>query len=406
METPSTKILRNNQTDFSFIEQFKRRNDDGDFSPISIPADDVDFEIEFFANNGVRFKASRINGVYNYCEKVDDIRLRVYVPLFKCFLGNGWLYQKLWIKTPGNFWGGDIENICLPSYPGFWLWNGPSDDYKVSSEIDAVISGYFRGEDGFSPTIDVVESDGKVYLEITDANGTRQTSNLKGSGVGPEVLQQFGDRADAALSQKFVSEEFGRVNAVLFEQYTAVTLSRTPSAIEKGVPTQITLSWTTKFNGADLTPEKLSVKRGSAVLTEDVSLKTIKDTISDTQAYSIAAVLKGITKTATTSVGAYYPMYFGGDSEANGADLDFSGLAKQPIRATPAGQVTIALTAGQYLWLCVPEDMTIHGVGILNSFPVIMEEPVTVAVADKGNYKCYRSNLAMSEATDDTYIII
>lgn len=149
MQAPSTKILQNGRTDFSFIVRFKKRNEDGTFSAISIPPD-ADFEIHFFANNGVRFKATRINGKYNYCEKVDDSRLRVYIPLSRCFLGDGWLCQELWIRTPGGFWNGNTENVCLPSYPGFWLWNGPSDDSRLSADIDAVIGGAYHGKDGLS----------------------------------------------------------------------------------------------------------------------------------------------------------------------------------------------------------------------------------------------------------------
>ena len=81
METKAAKIRLNNQTDFSFIEQFQESDDNGNPVPAPVPEDSIDFEIEFFADNGVRFKVSRRNGIYDHCEKLDDNRLCVYVPL-------------------------------------------------------------------------------------------------------------------------------------------------------------------------------------------------------------------------------------------------------------------------------------------------------------------------------------
>lgn len=96
---------------------------------------------------------SRRNGIYDHCEKLDDNRLCVYVPLSKCFLGSGWLCQKLWISSPDAFWNNTARNICIPSCPGIWLWNGPSDDVKASAEIEAFIGTVYRGKDGVTPHI-------------------------------------------------------------------------------------------------------------------------------------------------------------------------------------------------------------------------------------------------------------
>ena len=126
METKAAKIRLNNQTDFSFIEQFQESDDNGNPVPAPVPEDSIDFEIEFFADNGVRFKVSRRNGIYDHCEKLDDNRLCVYVPLSKCFLGSGWLCQKLWISSPDAFWNNAARNICIPSVPGFGSGTDPA----------------------------------------------------------------------------------------------------------------------------------------------------------------------------------------------------------------------------------------------------------------------------------------
>lgn len=197
-----------------------------------------------------------------------------------------------------------------------------------------------------------------------------------------------------AASQADVDE----INQILFTQYTALTMSRTPASFEKGVETAVTLNWSTKFNNQEITPDSIEVKKGSTVLTTDKTLKTIGDNVSDTQAYSMTAVIKGITKTASVTVNAYYPMYFGASAKDALASADVLALTKQPIKSSPAGNVTVEVGANEYLWLCVPSTMTINSVKS-GGFDVPMAAPVTVAVDGKGDYKCYRSAGPFAEGT-------
>lgn len=197
-----------------------------------------------------------------------------------------------------------------------------------------------------------------------------------------------------AASQADVDE----INQILFTQYTALTMSRTPVSFEKGVETAVTLNWSTKFNNQEVTPDSIEVKKGSTVLTTDKTLKTIGDNISDTQAYSMTAVIKGIAKTASVTVNAYYPMYFGASANDALVSADVLALTKQPIKSSPAGNVTVEVGANEYLWLCVPSTMTINSVKS-GGFDVPMAAPVTVAVDGKGDYKCYRSAGPFAEGT-------
>lgn len=197
-----------------------------------------------------------------------------------------------------------------------------------------------------------------------------------------------------AASQADVDE----INQILFTQYTALTMSRTPASFEKGIETAVTLNWSTKFNNQEITPDSIEVKKGSTVLTTDKTLKTIGDNVSDTQAYSMTAVIKGITKTASVTVNAYYPMYFGASAKDALVSADVLALTKQPIKSSPAGNVTVEVGANEYLWLCVPSTMTINSVKS-GGFDVPMAAPVTVAVDGKGDYKCYRSAGPFAEGT-------
>lgn len=188
------------------------------------------------------------------------------------------------------------------------------------------------------------------------------------------------------------------INQILFTQYTALSMSRTPASFEKGVETNVTLNWSTKFNNQEIEPDSLEVKKGSEVLTSDKTLKTIGDSVTDTQAYSMTAVIKGITKTASVTVNAYYPMYFGASVNDVLTSAEVLAMTKQPIKSSPAGNVTIEVGANEYLWLCVPSTMSINSVKS-GGFDVPMAAPVTVAVDGKGDYKCYRSASPFAEGT-------
>lgn len=197
-----------------------------------------------------------------------------------------------------------------------------------------------------------------------------------------------------AASQKDVDD----INQILFTQYTALSMSRTPASFEKGVETEVTLNWSTKFNNQEIEPDSLEVKKGNEVLTSDKTLKTIKDSVTGTQAYSMTAVIKGITKTASVTVNAYYPMYFGASAKTALKSADILAMTKQPIKSSPAGNATVEVGANEYLWLCVPSTMSINSVKS-GGFDVPMAAPVTVAVDGKGGYKCYRSASPFAEGT-------
>lgn len=197
-----------------------------------------------------------------------------------------------------------------------------------------------------------------------------------------------------AASQKDVDD----INQILFTQYTALSMSRTPASFEKGVETEVTLNWSTKFNNQEIEPDSLEVKKGNEVLTSDKTLKTIKDSVTNTQAYSMTAVIKGITKTASVTVNAYYPMYFGASAKNALESADILAMTKQPIKSSPAGNATVEVGANEYLWLCVPSTMSINSVKS-GGFDVPMAAPATVAVDGKGDYKCYRSASPFAEGT-------
>lgn len=294
----------------------------------------------------------------------------------------------------------------------FWFYTQNSDPEDSGRVFSAVIS-WASTDNGKKFTVIRANGDVAEYEITIDESGSEVVptaltrlnhSNLFGAGTGAVLYDKAQTLQDAeklqarenigAASQADVDE----INQILFTQYTALTMSRTPASFEKGVETAVKLNWSTKFNNQEITPDSIEVKKGSTVLTTDKTLKTIGDNVSDTQAYSMTAVIKGITKTASVTVNAYYPMYFGASAKDALASADVLALTKQPIKSSPAGNVTVEVGANEYLWLCVPSTMTINSVKS-GGFDVPMAAPVTVAVDGKGGYKCYRSAGPFAEGT-------
>lgn len=179
---------------------------------------------------------------------------------------------------------------------------------------------------------------------------------------------------------------------VLYTQHSQVSLSVSPTIIEKGIPTNITARWSTKFNNKSTTPDSLQLKSGDTVLVGDKNVKTFTESISDTKPYSAVAVMKGVTKTAGVTISAYYPIYYGGSSKTALTSTDVLGFTKHSsIKSNPKGSYSFQVNSGQYAWICVPSGMVINKV-TSNGFGVPMESLAVVAVDGKGNYNCYRSS--------------
>lgn len=285
----------------------------------------------------------------------------------------------------GQVW---VGSKLPPSPSTNIIWLKPSDDKRVLWEIRTF---NIYKEEWEVLTSAALTAEGLLKLIYSLEKKVNSLEELK--AVLYDQVQSLTDSQKIQARQNISAasqDDVNEINQILFTQYTSLTMSRTPTLFEKGVSTQVTLNWSTKFNNQEIEPDSISVKKGSQVLTSDKTLKTIKDSISDTQVYSMTAVIKGITKTASVTVSAYYPMYFGASIKDSLVSSDILSLTKQPIKASPSGNVTIEVEDNEYIWLCVPSNMTINSVKS-GGFDVPMAAPITVVVNGKGNYKCYRS---------------
>lgn len=198
--------------------------------------------------------------------------------------------------------------------------------------------------------------------------------------VSSEIFDQYKKATDQRLD---VIEE------ALFGSKAALQVAAVPPSITAGVLTDVTISWSTKFDGEEVTPDSLTVKRGDTVLTTDVALKSVVDHISETAQYTVTAVIKGVAKSAEIAVEANAKMYYGATPKDTLAEADVLAFTAREIESTPAGDIEVPFGEVAYLWVCVPAPMTIKGVSS-SGFGVPMKPAAEVTV-EGNNYNCYRS---------------
>lgn len=295
------------------------------------------------------------------------------------------------------------------------------DSNPVLNGTDIKLDGYVKAT-GTTPTdLDVKATDtasaafGKVQkrIEVDKADADDKITKVK-TAVGltealalpsledTNYLSESSNIVDGMkeLDKQIADGRHDEVWEVLYTQFTQISgFSVSPTIIEKGVDADITIRGNNLFNSKPLVPETLSVKRGTTVInsTPIASLNT-KDTLNtedDRTTYTLSITSKGVTKTATANVNAYYPMYFGHSAKAALTGKDVLGLTKQAIKSSPNGTYNMTgIAEGEYVWLCVPSNFSITKV-TSSGFGVPMAAAATVTVEGKGSYKCYRTEGAL-----------
>lgn len=160
---------------------------------------------------------------------------------------------------------------------------------------------------------------------------------------------------------------------------------------EKGTSQTITVSWTVKKGDSVVTADSVLVNDVAA----DGNSKVFAN-VNTTTTYTVKATKDGKQVQGNTKATFIAPMYFGFSAEAQASSLAITSLEKQAIKTSPNGSYTLNnTTSGHYLWLCIPNSMTINKV-TSGGFDVPMEasQEGTTSV---DTYKCYRSSSAINE---------
>ena len=295
------------------------------------------------------------------------------------------------------------------------------DSNPVLNGTDIKLDGYEKNA-GTTPTdLDVKVTDtasaafGKVQkrIEVDKADADDKITKVK-TAVGltealalpsledTNYLSESSNIVDGMkeLDKQIADGRHDEVWEVLYTQFTQISgFSVSPTIIEKGVDADITIRGNNLFNSKPLVPETLSVKRGTTVINSTpIASLNIKDTLNtedDRTTYTLSITSKGVTKTATANVNAYYPMYFGHSAKTALTGEDVLGLTKQAIKSSPNGTYNMTgIAEGEYVWLCVPSNFSITKV-TSSGFGVPMAAAATVTVEGKGSYKCYRTEGAL-----------
>lgn len=295
------------------------------------------------------------------------------------------------------------------------------DSNPVLNGTDIKLDGYEKNAGNTPTDLDVKATDtasaafGKVQkrIEVDKADADSKFNKVK-AAVGltealalpsledTNYLSESSNIVDGMkeLDKQIADGRHDEVWEVLYTQFTQISgFSVSPTIIEKGVDADITIRGNNLFNSKPLVPETLSVKRGTTVINSTpIASLNIKDTLNtedDRTTYTLSITSKGVTKTATANVNAYYPMYFGHSAKAALTGEDVLGLTKQAIKSSPNGTYNMTgIAEGEYVWLCVPSNFNITKV-TSSGFGVPMAAAATVTVEGKGSYKCYRTEGAL-----------
>lgn len=187
----------------------------------------------------------------------------------------------------------------------------------------------------------------------------------------------------------------------------SLELSINPILIEfTGSEKDTSVAWKIMRKGVGVTPTVLTFKQDgvalSAELSANGSINAKVNKLGDT-VFEIAVEAEGMKKSASKKLTMVLPVYMGFAGASDVAGLAITELSKYAPLASPAGTYKIKNNAdGIYLWLCVPDTMTINKV-TSSGFTVPMRE-VQTGQTELGGYKCYRSSNAIV-AGEYTYTI-
>lgn len=187
----------------------------------------------------------------------------------------------------------------------------------------------------------------------------------------------------------------------------SLELSINPILIEfTGSEKDTTVAWKIMRKGVGVTPTELTFKQNgvalAAGLTASGSINAKVNKLGDT-VFEIVVTADGMKGSTSKKLTMVLPVYMGFAGASDAAGLAITELSKYASLASPAGTYKIKNNAdGIYLWLCVPDTMTINKV-TSSGFTVPMRE-VQTGQTELGGYKCYRSSNAIV-AGEYTYTI-
>lgn len=239
------------------------------------------------------------------------------------------------------------------------------------------------------------------------ARGTAISDEATARSEADKALQTAMDKNVTELKGADTEHESRLLALEQSEWPLSLELSINPILIEfTGSEKDTTVAWKIMRKGAGVTPTVLTFKQDGVALSAELvangSISTKVNKLGDT-VFEIAVEADGMKKSASKKLTMVLPVYMGFAGASDAAGLAIAELPKYAPLASPAGTYKIKNNAdGIYLWLCVPDTMTINKV-TSSGFTVPMRE-VQTGQTELGGYKCYRSSNAIV-AGEYTYTI-
>lgn len=241
----------------------------------------------------------------------------------------------------------------------------------------------------------------------TQARDTAISAEATARSEADKALQTAMDKNVTELKGADTEHESRLLALEQSEWPLSLELSINPILIEfTGSEKDTTVAWKIMRKGAGVTPTVLTFKQDGVALSAELvangSINAKVNKLGDT-VFEIAVEADGMQKSASKKLTMVLPVYMGFAGASDAAGLAITGLSKYAPLTSPAGTYKIKNTAdGIYLWLCVPDTMTINKV-TSSGFTVPMRE-VQTGQTELGGYKCYRSSNAIV-AGEYTYTI-
>lgn len=239
------------------------------------------------------------------------------------------------------------------------------------------------------------------------ARDTAISAEATARSEADKALQTAMDKNVTELKEADTEHESRLLALEQSEWPLSLELSINPILIEfTGSEKDTSVAWKIMRKGAGVTPTVLTFKQDGVALSAELvangSVSTKVNKLGDT-VFEIAVEADGMKKSASKKLTMVLPVYMGFAGASDAAGLTITGLSKYAPLTSPAGTYKIKNNAdGIYLWLCVPDTMTINKV-TSSGFTVPMRE-VQTGQTELGGYKCYRSSNAIV-AGEYTYTI-
>ena len=198
----------------------------------------------------------------------------------------------------------------------------------------------------------------------------RDINVLKNASVAENKWSEFS--VSASLIYDLLKDSISgsdETNKVLLSQLIEVEITCNPSFVERKAQGNIEVNWSMNYNNNKLVPltlKLISTTQGDPITTDknatSATINVPSSFSGDTITLTLSMTMNyGASKVINTQIKAYYPCYFGYSTNPTGSYDNAKTLTKKVLES-PKGNYSMEVSDGNYVWLYVPEGMTVNEV--------------------------------------------